>query len=182
LNRLSFDRADAYVRVLEASDEETVRNVAKACIQAGIVSQNLDRLASSDHRQAYETFSLICLLTQANMNELVLEAVFGHPNTDVRLKVVHLLAFTGHPSAYNQLRELAVKDGMREDVKTALLEAIYKLEKSKPLEKESEESLAPESLPESESFEAETIESQFEPQREESDEAKFQSQLDELQL
>jgi HEAT repeat protein len=182
LNRLSFDRADAYVRVLEASDEETVRNVAKACIQAGIVSQNLDRLASSDHRQAYETFSLICLLTQANMNELVLEAVFSHPNVDVRLKVVHLLAFTGHPSAYNQLRELAVKDGMPEDVKTALLEAIYKLEKSKPVEKESEESLAQESLPESESFDAETIETQFEPQREESDEAKFQSQLDELQL
>lgn len=181
LNRLSFDRADAYVRVLETSDEETVRNVAKACIQAGIVSQNLDRLVSSDHRQAYETFSLICLLTQANMNELVLEAIFGHPNTDVRLKVVHLLAFTGHPSAYNQLRELAVKDGMREDVKTALLEAIYKLEKSKPVEKESEESLAPEARPELESFEAETVEGHFEPQREESDGAEFQPQLDELQ-
>src|SRR6185295_4119976 len=40
LNRLSFDRADAYVRVIETSDEETVTNVAKACIQAGIVSQN----------------------------------------------------------------------------------------------------------------------------------------------
>jgi HEAT repeat protein len=182
LSRLSFDRADAYVRVLETSDDETVRDVAKACIQAGIVSQNLDRLVSSDHRQAYETFSLICLLTQANMNELVLEAIFGHPNTDVRLKVVHLLAFTGHPSAYNQLRELAVKDGMREDVKTALLEAIYKLEKSKPVEPQSQESLAPEARPELESFEAETVQGHFEPKQKESNEAEFQAQLDELQL
>jgi HEAT repeat protein len=182
LSRLSFDRADAYVRVLETSDEETVRDVAKACIQSGIVSQNLDRLVSSDHRQAYETFSLICLLTQANMNELVSEAIFSHPNTDVRLKVVHLLAFTGHPSAYSQLRELAVRDGMREDVKTALLEAIYKLEKSKAVEHNSEESLAPDALPELESFEAETVEGNFEPRREESDEAGFRSQLDELQL
>ncbi|MGI9067652.1 MAG: HEAT repeat domain-containing protein [Pyrinomonadaceae bacterium] len=140
LNRLSFDRADAYVRVLETSDKETVVNVAKACLQAGIVSQNLDRLANSDHRQAYEAFSLICLLSQANMNEAVLEAISVHPNVDVRLKVVHLLARTGHSGIVNQLRELAVTDGMREDVKTALLEAIYKVEQAKPAKDETPKS------------------------------------------
>jgi hypothetical protein len=182
LSRLSFDRADAYVRVLETCDEETVHNVAKACIQSGIVSQNLDRLVNSDHRQAYETFSLICLLTQANMNEPVLEAIFGHPNADVRLKVVHLLACTGHAAVYGQLRELAVRDSMREEVKTALLEAMYKLEKSKPEENISDESLAVEGQPELESFDADTVETHFELQREESGEAQFQPQLDELEL
>ncbi|HVQ37769.1 MAG TPA: HEAT repeat domain-containing protein, partial [Pyrinomonadaceae bacterium] len=136
LNRLSFDRADAYVRVLENNDEDTVRNVARACLQAGIVSQNLDRLSSSDHRQAYETFTLICLLTQANMNEPVLNAITVHPNMDVRLKVVHLLACTGHPATVNQLRDLAVTDGIGEEVKTAILEAIYKLEQAKSAEAE----------------------------------------------
>jgi HEAT repeat protein len=182
LSRLSFDRADAYVRVLETCDEETVQNVAKACIQSGIVSQNLDRLVNSDHRQAYETFSLICLLTQANMNEPVLEAIFGHSNADVRLKVVHLLACTGHAAVYSQLRELAVRDSMREEVKTALLEAMYKLEKSKPVENISDESLAIEGQPELESFDADTVETHFELQREESDEIQFQPQLDELEL
>jgi HEAT repeat protein len=128
LNRLSFDRADAYVRVIETGDQATVCNVAKACIQAGIVSQNLDRLASSDHRQAYETFSLICLLAKANLNDPILDAIAGHPNVDVRLKAVHLLASTGHPDTFEQLRQLAVRDGVREEVKTALLEAMYKLD------------------------------------------------------
>lgn len=131
VNRLSFDRADAYVRVIETSDEETLACVAKACIQAGIVSQNLDRLTYADHRQAYETFSLICLLTKAGMNEPVLEAIADHPRTDVRLKAVHLLGRTGHPDTYGQLRELAVKDGIGEVVKTALLEAMYKLDQSR---------------------------------------------------
>jgi HEAT repeat protein len=140
LNRLSFDRADAYVRVLETGDDETVRDVAKACIQAGIVSQNLDRLVSSDHRQAYETFTVICLLTRANLNQPVLDAILGHPNIDVSLKIIHLLASTGHPAIYDQLRELAVKDGMREEVKTSVLEAMYKLEQSKPCEEEATES------------------------------------------
>lgn len=134
LNRLSFDRSEAYVRVIETSDEETINLVAKACVQAGIVSQNLDRLSSSDHRQAYETFSLICLLAKAKMNQPVLDAISDHANSDVRIKAVHLLACTGQPEVPDQLRELAVKDGMREDVKTALLEALYKLEQARTQE------------------------------------------------
>ncbi len=131
VSRLSFDRADAYVRVIETSNDETLACVAKACVQAGIVSQNLDRLTYADHRQAYETFSLICLLTKAGMNEPVLEAVADHPRMDVRLKAVHLLGCTGHPETFGQLRELAVKDGIGEVVKTALLEAMYKLDQSR---------------------------------------------------
>lgn len=136
LTRLSFDRADAYVRVIENGDDETIRNVAKACIQAGIVSQNLDRLSNSDHRQAYETFSLICLLSKAKMNEPVLGAIADHPRTDVRLKAVHLLARTGQPDTFDQLRELALKDGISEIVKTALLEAMYKLDQTRLSEDE----------------------------------------------
>jgi HEAT repeat protein len=132
LSRLSFDRADAYVRVIESGNEETIRNVATACVQAGIVSQNLDRLASSDHRQAYEAFTLICLLAKAKVSEPILNAISDHPNIDVRLKAVHLLACTREPEVFEQLRELAVRDGMREDVKTALLDALYRLEQGKP--------------------------------------------------
>lgn len=131
LNRLSFDRADAYVRVIETGDDETISNAARACIQSGIVSQNLDRLTDSDYRQAYETFSLICLLANARMNEPLLDAISAHPRNDVRLKLVHLLAHTCHPDAFNQLRELAVTDGVSEPVKTALLEAMYKLDQAK---------------------------------------------------
>jgi len=134
LNRLSFDRADAYVRVIETSDEETVRDVARACIHAGIVSQNLDRLDSSDHRQAYETFALICLLAKAGEADPILEAIAHHPNFGVRLKVVHLLACTNQPETFEQLRQLAVRDGVSEEVKTALLEAMYKLDREAKLE------------------------------------------------
>jgi len=65
----------------------------------------------------------------------------NHASVDVRLKSVHLLSRTGHPGAHNQLRELALKDGMREDVKTALLEAMYKLEQAKPTEDRTAEPL-----------------------------------------
>jgi HEAT repeat protein len=164
LNRLSFDRADAYVRVIETSDEETITNVAKACIQAGIVSQNVDRLASSDHRQAYETFSLICLLAKANMNDPILDAVVDHPNMDVRLRAVHLLAATGQPGVFEHLRQLAVREGVREEVKTALLEAMYNLDqKAKLQEKETVEASEADSEPHFETPESETANIDDEP-------------------
>jgi len=158
LNRLSFDRADAYVRVIETNDEQTIREVARACIQAGIVSQNLDRLGSSDHRQAYETFSLICLLAKANMNDPVLIAIADHPKVDVSLAAVHLLASTGQPGTLVQLRELAARDGIREEVKTALLEAMYKLDHVKPLEEKLAAVSTPDNAPNAESGSVKTIE------------------------
>ena len=156
LNRLSFDRADAYVRVIETNDEETVCNVARACVQAGIVSQNIDRLASSDYRQAYETFSLICLLAKAELHQPILDAIAEHPNMDVRLKAVHLLASTGAPGIFEHLRELAVRDGVGEEVKTALLEAMYKLDQeAKHKEIESVEATEAASEPQFETIESE---------------------------
>jgi HEAT repeat protein len=161
LNRLSFDRADAYVRVIETGDEETVRDVAKACIQAGIVSQNIDRLASSDHRQAYETFSLICLLAKANMSDPILDAIAAHPNEDVRLMAIHLLASAGQPDTFEQLRQLAVRDGVTEEVKTALLEAMYKLDQeAKRKEQELADAVAVEEQTQFENVSPEPVESQ----------------------
>jgi len=40
-------------------------------------------------------------------------------------------ACTGEPEIFGQLRELAVKTAWREDVKTALLEALYRIEQNK---------------------------------------------------
>jgi HEAT repeat protein len=134
LNRLCVDRADAYVRVIETGDEEMIREVAQACVQAGIVSQNLDRLASSDYRQAYETFSLICLLAKANMNEPVLNAITEHSNLDVSIKAVHLLGSTGQPGSVEKLRQLAARGDLDHEVKTAVDGVLHKLEQAKPKE------------------------------------------------
>ncbi|MDQ2976254.1 MAG: HEAT repeat domain-containing protein [Acidobacteriota bacterium] len=182
LNRLSFDRADAYVRVIETSDDETILNVAKACIQAGIVSQNLDRLANSDHRQAYETFSLICLLAKAKMNEPVLDAIADHRNTDVRLKAVHLLACAREPETFEQLRQLAIRDGIGEEVKTALLEAMYKLDQARLKDDEAVGVLAVDSQCELEASEEEAGYRPFQSQSEPAFETEVPPSLEEFGL
>ena len=131
LSRLSFDRADAYVRLIETADDELLVDVASACIKAGIVSQGIDRLGSGDRRQAYETFSIVSLLAKAKLTDCIVEAISSHSNTDVRLAAVRLLACMPQPEIVEQLRKLALKPDMSEDVRTALLEALYNVDEEK---------------------------------------------------
>ena len=130
LTHLSFERTDAYIHLLDSTDEELVCDVARASVQSGLVSQAIDRLASGDHRQIYETFALISLLAKAEQTDPVLDAVNNHPNMDVRLTAIRLLTNTGEPVVFEKLRELAVQDDTDEELRTALLEAMYKLDKS----------------------------------------------------
>lgn len=130
LTHLNFERLDAFIRVLETEDEELQSAVAKACIKSGIVSQAIDRLANGDRRQGYETFSIISLLARANTTEPVLDAIANHPNLDVRLATVKLLANTGEASVFEELRRMAVEEALPEELRTALLEAMYQLDQS----------------------------------------------------
>lgn len=179
LTHLSFDRTDAYIRVLETNDEELLRDVARACIQAGIVSQGIDRLASGDQRQSYETFSIISLLAKAKLTEPILDAVINHSNMDIRLAAVRLLTNTGEPEVFEQLRELAVRDGMGEELRTALLEAMYKLDQANVEAPAGEEQSAPSAFTGEFLFES-NAEATAEPEVETDLSAEAQTQADEF--
>lgn len=133
LTRLSFDRADAYVRVMEQACEEMLTNVARSCIKAGLVKQAISRLSSEDRRQAYEAFSLLSLLARADETAPIMEAIISHPDLDVRLSAVRLLGISCRPHVSQQLRQLVVRDGLPEKVRGALLEVVYKLDQAQPV-------------------------------------------------
>lgn len=130
LNRLSFDRADAFVRVAETSDAETLVKVSRSCIKAGMVMPAINRLASEDRRQAYEAFSLLSLLAKSNETEPILDAIAEHKDMEVRLSALRLLGMAGRHEVVQQLRQLAVRDGMPEKLRTALLDVVYKIDQA----------------------------------------------------
>jgi HEAT repeat protein len=128
LSRLNFDRADAYVRIMETSDEATLRNVARSCIKAGIARQTIDRLASEDRRNAYEAFSLLSLLAKANEITPIMDAIQNHPNLEVRLSAVRMLGLFGRPEIVHELRELAARDVLPAKLRTAIVEVVHKID------------------------------------------------------
>jgi HEAT repeat protein len=132
LNGLSFDRADAYVRVIETAGVETLRQVAQACIKAGMVSQAIDRLVSPDRRQAYEAFSLVSLLAKANETQPLFDAIEHHKDNDVRICAVRVLGLSGQSLIREELRQLAGRDDIPEAVRTCIMEVIYKIDQAQP--------------------------------------------------
>jgi HEAT repeat protein len=130
---LHFDRADAYVRVMETADADTLRNVAQACVKTGIVAQAVDRLASEDRHQAYEAFSLFSLLAKARETEPILDTIQNHKDDEVRLCAVRVLNVAAQPDLAPTLRQLVSGEGLPENVRTAMLEVLYKLEGNQPV-------------------------------------------------
>jgi HEAT repeat protein len=133
LTSLHFDRADAYLRVMESTDTETMREVAQACIKTGIVAQTVDRLASEDRRQAYEAFSLFSLLARAGETQPILDAIRNHRDDEVRLCAVRVLSVAALPELAPKVRELVAAEDIPENVRTALLEVLYKLDQEQPI-------------------------------------------------
>jgi HEAT repeat protein len=132
LTGLHFDRAEAYVRVMETAEPDMLRRVAKACVSTGIVAQGVDRLASEDRRQAYEAFSLFSLLARARETQPIVDAIENHRDEEVRLCAVRVLNMAGQSDVVPKLRELAARDSLSENVRTAVLEALYKLDQDQP--------------------------------------------------
>ncbi|HYY41299.1 MAG TPA: HEAT repeat domain-containing protein, partial [Pyrinomonadaceae bacterium] len=126
LSRLNFDRADAYVRVIDSGDSALMQRVARACAHAGLTTKALDRLASEDRRQAYEAFSLLSLVIKAGESETILTVVEQAGDLNVRLAAARLLALQGQPDVVRRLRRVALGDGTPEKLRNAILEAIYR--------------------------------------------------------
>src|SRR5439155_14462507 len=122
LTSLHFDRAEAYVRVMETADADMLHRVAQACVTTRIVAQAVDRLASEDRRQAFEAFSLFSLLARAEKIEPIIDAIENHRDDEVRLCAVRVLNVAGQPSLAPRLRDVVGRVDIPESVRTAVLE------------------------------------------------------------
>lgn len=133
LSRSNFDRAEAYVRLIEEADPEVLSKVALACTKAGMVTLAIDRVISEDRRLAYEAYSLLSLLAKSGETGPLVDAISEHPEVDVRLALVRLIGSTGGPEAPALLRHLAVRDGLPEKVRSSVMEVVYKLDQEQPV-------------------------------------------------
>jgi HEAT repeat protein len=132
MTSLHFDRADAYVRVMETAPPDLLRQVAQACIKTGIAAQAVDRLASEDRHQAYEAFSLFSLLARANEVGPIINVIENHQDEEARLCAVRVINLAGQAAIAPKLREIVALEGMPENVRTAVLEVLYKLDQDQP--------------------------------------------------
>ena len=91
LFRLSFDRAHAWKRILEANDEFRMSHAARAAIESGIVAKSYDRLVHADLKIAYEAFALVSLLIKAGETDTIFDTIREHKDERVKYALLHVL-------------------------------------------------------------------------------------------
>lgn len=117
LTRLSFDRADAWARIMETNEKGRIRQAARAAIESGFVERAFDRLAHTDRQTAYEAFVLLAMLVKADETEPIFSALRNNKNIKVREAILHLLQVTKEQNALNELYNLLEDKSLTPDLK-----------------------------------------------------------------
>ncbi|MDQ4122158.1 MAG: HEAT repeat domain-containing protein [Acidobacteriota bacterium] len=125
LSRLSFDRSDAFVRIIGCNDPERLRLAALACVESGFATRAFERLSSSDGKQSYEAFAILTLLVKAGEFRPIMQTIAEHPSLQVRLATVKVLHNLNSSKMSAALYELSLKEDLPEEVKNALKELLF---------------------------------------------------------
>jgi HEAT repeat protein len=128
LFRLSFDRADAWKRIIETEDEFRMSHAARAATEAGIVVKTFDRLVHDDLKIAYEAFVLVSLLVRAGETREIFDAIRNHRDERVRFALLHVLRVQRDSRTLKELYELQKDSGFPTDVAERVREAILSME------------------------------------------------------
>jgi len=110
LTKLTFDRADAWLRIAETGEDGRIVQAARAAMESGFVDMSFDRLASKDHKQAYEAFTLMALLIKAGETEKIFKTLEDHRDMNVRKAILHIIKVTKDQRAVDGLYTLLEKN------------------------------------------------------------------------
>jgi hypothetical protein len=132
LFELQSDRAASFARTLREGSPERRRRIGAALATSGLAGIAIGNLAGQTREQGYEAFSLLFLMSKAGEVQPLLRAIEDHPNIEVRLTVIKLLALNGQPEIIPFFRRLAVSGSLPSEVRAAVIEAIYELGRQIP--------------------------------------------------
>jgi HEAT repeat protein len=127
LYTLADDRADSFTRALREAPPERRRRIGTAISASGLADEAVSNLTGESRDRTYDAFSLLFLMAKAGETAPLIHAIETHPENEVRLAVVKLLALSGQHEILPSFRRLAVRGSLPTEVRSAVMEAIYQI-------------------------------------------------------
>ncbi len=137
LFELQEDRAAAFTRALREATPDRRRKIGAAIASSGLANEAIRNLTGESRDKTYDAFSLLFLMSKAGEVQSLMRAIEEHPNIEVRLAVVKLLALSGQPDILPSFRRMAVRGSLPPEVRSAVMEAIYQITSQSPAEAQS---------------------------------------------
>lgn len=128
LFKLSFDRAEAWKRIMETGDPFRMRHAAHAAVESGIAAKSFDRLVHDDMKVGYEAFALAAFLVTSGETSEIFKAIESHKDDRVKFALIHVLCVVRNDRALDQLFELAKSRDLPADVQQRIEEAAAKFD------------------------------------------------------
>ncbi len=128
------DRAAAFTRALREATPERRRKIGSSIATSGLANEAIRNLTGESRDKTYDAFSLLFLMSKAGEVQPLMRAIEEHPNIEVRLAVVKLLALSGQPDILPAFRRMAVRGSLPPEVRSAVMEAIYQISSQSPAE------------------------------------------------
>ncbi|MFN2456003.1 MAG: HEAT repeat domain-containing protein [Pyrinomonadaceae bacterium] len=124
---LNADRAASFTRALREAPPERRRKIGTSLSSSGLAAEAIGHLSGESREKTYDAFSLLFLMSKAGEVQPLMKAIEEHPNNEVRLAVVKLLALSGQQEILPAFRRLAVRGSLPTEVRSAVMEAIYQI-------------------------------------------------------
>jgi len=124
---LQADRAATFTRALREAEPERRRAIGAAISSSGLANEAISNLTGESRDKTYDAFSLLFLMSKAGEVRPLMRAIEEHPNAEVRLAVIKLLALSGQPEVLSAFRRMAVRGSLPAEVRSAVMEAIYQI-------------------------------------------------------
>jgi hypothetical protein len=124
---LDTDRAASFTRALREAPPERRRSIGSSLATSGLAEEAISHLMGESREKTYDAFSLLFLMSKAGEVQPLMRAIEEHPNNEVRLAVVKLLALSGQQEILPAFRRLAVRGSLPTEVRSAVMEAIYQI-------------------------------------------------------
>lgn len=115
LTKLTFNRAEAWTRIAETSDDEQIARAARAAIESGFVDMSFERLVHPDRQYAYEAFALMALMIKAGETEKILNQLETHHDINVRRAILRIIKVTKDQKTLDGLCSLLEKNTLPVD-------------------------------------------------------------------
>ena len=131
LSQFSASHNTAIARALREAPFARGRRIGAAIASSGLADEAINHLTSTDEKY-YDSLSLLLLMMKAGEAQPLLHAVKEHPNNDVRIAVISLLALSQQKEVMGELRQLAFP--LPPEVQAALLTALHLPGNSSPQE------------------------------------------------
>jgi TubC N-terminal docking domain len=129
---LQEDRAATFTRALREANGDRRRAIGASISSSGLANEAISNLTGESRDKTYDAFSLLFLMSKAGEVKPLMRAIEEHPNAEVRLAVIKLLALSGQPEVLSAFRRMAVRGSLPSEVRSAVMEAIYQITSQSP--------------------------------------------------